>query len=351
MAERDPSLGYVPLVHVLRAVTVESVHFGSLIVVEASGRVRLVVGDPRVETFLRSSAKPLQSAALAAAGGVDRFGLDAEELAITVGSHSGEDRHVEVLRRLFRKIGVPESALQCGEHPPFHAPTRAREETAGRPFGAIRNNCSGKHAGMLALARILGAPLDGYLEPGHPVQVAILETIAGFAGLAPREIRVAVDGCGAPAHAMPLERAATAFARLLDPSGLSGRLPGASAAVVRAMRDHPYMIGGEGRLDTALIQAGRGAGLICKEGAEGFFAAAFLDRAGIPVGLALKVSDGAVHSRARGFLALEVLAAFGVLEELPPEVRASVLPEITNHAGKVVGSLARCADWRVRGAP
>ena len=337
--------GVVPVVQSVRGETVESVHFGVVVAVDVDGGVRLSAGDPDAVTFLRSSVKPFQAMPVIAAGVPERFGLTDEEVAIIIGSHSGEDRHVAVVKSLLEKAGVPETALQCGAHPPYHDATRLREERAGRPLEVLRNNCSGKHAGMLALARFLDAPLDSYLEPTHPVQRQILEALAACAGVTPEAIRLGVDGCGVPSHALPMRAAALAFARLVDPSDLPDPWRRPAGEVVRLMRAHPYLIAGEGRLDTVLMEAAAGSDLIAKEGYEGFYSVGFRDREGTAVGLALKLADGRRENRAREFLMVEVLQALGVLGEKTPVLAAAAPTELVNHAGRAVGRFVRGAEF------
>src|SRR4051812_34243459 len=184
--ERNPAI----LVEVTRGPMVESVHYGVIAVSDVEGNLLAWAGNPGTPTYYRSSCKPIQATPLVESGAADHFGLTEREIAIVCGSHGGEDIHIETVRSILEKIGCGEDALACGAHPPLDKDA-AREmlEREESPT-AIHNNCSGKHAGMLALARFNGWPVGGYETARHPVQQIMLETIAEFAGIDPNEIHV-----------------------------------------------------------------------------------------------------------------------------------------------------------------
>jgi L-asparaginase II len=330
--------GYVPLVEVWRGETVESVHYGALSVVGSAGRALAAVGDPGEVTFLRSAAKPAQVLPLLASGAAERFGFTEGEIAVMIGSHNGEPSHVATVRSILGKIGLREDALRCGAHPPFHRPSAAALRAGGAEPTAVHNNCSGKHAGMLALAVHLGAPVDTYLDEKHPVQARIRAAVESLAGLEPGGSRTAVDGCSAPTFAMPLRQLALLFARLVDPATVPGDLAGAARRAVGAMRSHPEMVAGSDRLCTALIRA-RPGGLIAKIGAEGVYGLGF-ERDGAGVGIALKIADGE-GTRARNSAALEALRQLGaVAPEEVKALRARFVPEVRSHRDLPVGRIA-----------
>ena len=337
--------GYAPLVQVWRGDTVESVHFGAIAVADSRGRVLAACGDPGTITFLRSAAKPVQVLPLLASGAAERFGLLDEEIAVMAGSHGGEPFHVEAVRSILRKIGLDESALQCGVHAPYHRPTAQALRRRGAEPTALHNNCSGKHAGMLALAVQLGAPVSTYLEVDHPVQVRIRAAIEELAGLDPGSSRVATDGCSAPTFAMPLRHAARMYARLVQ-AGRRGPMDAAAARVVAAMRRHPEMVAGTDRLCTKLMRAG-GGGLIAKIGAEGYCGLGWRrDDAG--VGAALKIADGD-GLRARPSAAIEALLQMGLLDRpVAAALVARFAPDLKNRRGLPVGRVEPVFDL---GAP
>lgn len=326
---------YAPLVAVTRGDLDESLHFGAVVVADARGKVLAAAGSPGTVTYMRSSAKPLQVLPLLESGAADHFRLTPIEIAIAIGSHNGEPRHVETVRGILAKIGLSEESLMCGAHPPYHKPSaRALERENERP-SALHNNCSGKHAGMLALALFRGEPPEDYVRPEHAVQREILETVSALTDVPQDAIHVAIDGCSAPTFGVPLAAAAGAFARLIE----SGRFASARRSAVRraveAMVAHPEMVAGEGRLDTDLMTAARGE-MIAKAGAEGFYAMGF-QRDGHGYGIAIKVSDGE-SERARTAMVLRALEDLELLDRTRmAALTAAYLPEIKNRRGTVVG--------------
>lgn len=286
--------------------------------VDSGGKLFAWYADPEVDPFLRSSAKPFQALPLVMAGGIDHYELTQQELALICASHSGTDQHVDVLSDLHAKLGIEETHLQCGAHAPIHKPTAERLLAQGQSYGPARHNCSGKHSGMLALAKLLNAPLDSYLDLEHPVQQAILKAVAQMASLPSAEIAVGVDGCSATNFALPLHNAAWAYARLMDPADLPAQTGAAVDAVRAAMLAHPDMVGGPGRFDTRVMQVSEGR-VLSKGGAEGYqalsIAAGALGPGSPALGVALKIADGDARGWAREAVALEVLRQLGTLSE------------------------------------
>ncbi|MBI1951625.1 MAG: asparaginase [Acidobacteria bacterium] len=337
----SPARGYVPLVEVRRGGTVESVHFGAIAVVDSGGRTIASAGDPATPVVLRSTAKPAQVLPLLDSGAADRFGFSEEEIAVMIGSHGGEPFHVEAVRSILEKARLQETALLCGAHAPNHKPSAQALRRLGREPSALHNNCSGKHAGMLALAVHLGAPLAAYLDPEHPVQVRIRSRLEALAGLGPGTAGLAIDGCSAPTFIMPLGSLALLYARLPAGEGDAGA-PGAARRAVAAMRRHPEMIAGSDRLCTELMRRGRG-GLIAKIGAEGMYGMAF-ERDGRSLGIALKIADGD-GQRARFGAALEALHQLGALTAGDQAaLRERFVGEVRNHRGLLVGTIAATFD-------
>jgi len=273
----------------------ESVFRVSVAVVDATGRAVASAGDPALVTFWRSAAKPFQAMPLVADGGADRFGLGQEELALACASHSSEPVHLDVARAFLEKIGCAESDLACGPHAPIDPAVASRVTREGTALSPIWSNCSGKHAGMLGLARAHGWPTAGYERAGHPVQERILGEVARWADVPRDRIETAVDGCTTVCFALPLAAMALAYARFGvsdDPSARRLR---------EAMVAHPVLVAGTARLCTELGELTGGA-VIAKVGAEGVYSAA-LPAAGL--GVALKVESG--EMRATGAALLGVL--------------------------------------------
>ena len=323
---------------VLRGARVESWHRVSYAVADGAGRVRHAAGAYERRIFPRSAVKPLQALALVESGAGHRFGVSAAELALACASHSGEACHIAALTGWLARLGLDQNALACGAHAPLHAPSAERLLVAGQTPTPMHNNCSGKHAGMLTLARHLAAPLAGYHRPDHPVQREVATTLAEMAGLdalpAP-----ATDGCGVPTFPMSLAQLAGALARLGDPQGLGTRRRAACEQIRAAIRAHPGLVAGTGRACTAIMTAA--PELIVKTGAEGVYAAA-LPRSGI--GLALKVEDGA--GRAAPVALLALLEALGALPGAARAALAAIArPAIRNHAGEPVGRIEPARGW------
>jgi L-asparaginase II len=299
------------LVESIRGGVVDEIHRGDLAVVLAGGELRFAVGDPERKTALwRSSAKPFQAMPLIASGAAERLGLSSEEIALTAASHRGEPIHVRLVAALLERTGHRVDELECGAHPPLD-PEAARElERRGEAPTALHNNCSGKHAGMLALADQLAAPVAGYRLPGHPVQRTIAENVSRFTGLAEDELERALDGCGVPSFGISVYRMALAFARLMAPGDDIAEPYRRAAGVVRAaMMEHPYLVSGRNTVDTDLMRALPGA-VLAKGGAGA------LQCIGLPggIGLAVKIEDGGSYAAA-GVAALAALRDLGVLDE------------------------------------
>lgn len=309
---------YAPILELTRGDTVESVHFGALAVVDSAGRLLSSFGDPHLVTYMRSSAKPFQVLPFVEAGGPAHYALSEQELAVMCASHAGTDLHVEVVAGIQARAGLSEADLMCGAHLPYDKQTATDLIRRGEQPTANRHNCSGKHTGMLAFARMNGEPLDIYLENDHPVQQRILQALAGMCGLEECEIHLGTDGCSAPNFALPLYHAAWGIARLVDPAGLPEGRAAACRQIVHAMVQAPEMVSGPDRFDTRLMKAADGR-VIAKAGAEGYQVVGILPGVLRPgsagVGVALKISDGDAAGRARPAVILEVLRQLGALDE------------------------------------
>ncbi len=337
----------MPLVEVTRGPLVESVHSVAACAVDVRGAERLTLGDVDTPVYLRSAAKPFIAAAIVEAGAAERFALEPRELAVIAASHEGEPFHVAAVRAILAKIGLDESALQCGANAPSSEKAAAALLASGTKPGAVHNNCSGKHAGILALCMHLGLDPQGYLAAEHPAQVRILAFCARMTGQAPEDFLLGVDGCGIPVFATSLRRAALAYARFATLEGVSSA-DGRALRIVRdAMIAEPLYVGGTARFDSALMAATHGR-IVAKGGAEGVHASSLV-REGL--GLVLKVLDGT--RRATPPAALALLGELHALE--PDEVVALepfAHPAVRNVAGRVVGEVrARIPDTISRVLP
>ena len=285
-------------------------------------------------TFLRSAAKPFQAIPLIDDGVADRFGITDEELALCCASHNSEAYQVEKVRELLSRVGCAEADLACGPHRALSRELALPDDAGKRepryaevPPTPIASNCSGKHTGMLALARHHGWETRGYHLAGHPVQDRCKGEVARWAGLRAADLGEAVDGCGVLCFRLPLQRVAAAFARLGTGTGSAER------AIVRAMTTHPELVAGRGRFCTALMGAYPGR-VLAKVGAEGVYGAILLDRG---LGVALKVEDG--HSWAAVAAVLAVLAALELEPSPEQALRQFAQMTLANTRGETVGAL------------
>jgi L-asparaginase II len=319
---------------VTRGGIVESQHAIRYAVADSSGAIVGSAGDIDAPTFLRSSAKPLICATVVRSGAADRFGFTDVELAVAAGSHSGEPYHVEAVQSMLAKAGLDESALQCGPHPPMHEPSAAALAAAGERPRSIHNNCSGKHAAILALAVHLGAPTSDYLSASNAAEAAILEACAELFGVDPSAMVVGVDGCGIPVVAVPLRNSAQLYARIADPSALPARWQSPIERVRRAMVNNPAYVAGTGRFDTDLMRA-TFPNVACKGGAEGFHASASISR---KLGMCVKVADG--NYRAVSPFVIERLLEYSAIDEDAAKLlETHRRPAVKNHAGAIVGEI------------
>lgn len=340
-----------PLVEVKRGGITESRHRGHIVAAEPDGRIVALLGAPETVTYLRSSAKPHQAIPIVASGAADRFGFNESELALACASHSGEPIHTEVVASMLRKIGLGPEALKCGIHEPFSPEVSRRLRENGEEPNILQNNCSGKHAGMLALALHLGAPIETYDQPSNPVQLAIGETVARFSGIPIEDIAVGVDGCGVPVFGITVSAMARMYARLVaPPAEFDDKTRDACARIVSAMTTYPELIGGSSdRLDTEIMRAARGR-VVSKVGAEGVYTVGVLPCEDWPrgLGLALKIEDGDDH-RARPTVVIESLRQLGVLvdESLEAVSRYAFFP-VRNRRGDTVGEVT--AEFKLKRA-
>jgi L-asparaginase II len=339
-------MSYKPVLEVTRGEIVESIHFGAVAVADTSGKLIAWWGDAETVTYLRSSAKPFQGLSLLESGAAAHYGLSSEQIAVICSSHSGTDEHVQEVASIQSAVGVTEGDMLCGVHPPFHLATAERLKKEGLEPTPNRHNCSGKHTGMLALARFLDTPSTNYVDPNHLVQRRNLQIFAEMCGLESEAVEVGIDGCSAPNFAVPLRTAAIAFARLADPSGFAPERAEACNMVFTAMTSHPLMVAGPDRFDTRLMEV-IGGRLVAKGGAEGYQGIGILPgviASDTPaLGVAIKIADGDCRHRARAPVTLAVLEALGALDDRQREALVEFGPQpVLNHLGLEVGNLRTC---------
>jgi L-asparaginase II len=284
--------------------------------VDASGRLVASAGDPEYRTFWRSAAKPFQALPLVEDGVVQQFGLMRQDLALACASHSSERGQVALVREFLQRVGCSERDLMCGPHRPLSDAVAKDYETRGQRLTAVHSNCSGKHTGMLGLAKHHGWPTEFYARIEHPVQQRCLKSVSEYTDVAAKDVGVAVDGCGVACFALPLRNMALAYTRI-------------PPLILEAMVVHPELIAGEGRPCTEMMRAHPGR-VVAKVGAEGVYSASLIREA---LGVTLKVEDG--HSFASALAIAAVVAELGVKPQPAELLRKS----ITNSRGETVGEM------------
>jgi L-asparaginase II len=316
------------LVELTRGPLVESRHRGALAVSDADGRLLLSVGDVYCPVLPRSAIKAFQALPLIESGAADRFGFGDAGIALAAASHAGSAAHVEVASAMLRSAGLTPDALECGAHQPLGAAASRELMLSGARATALHNNCSGKHAGMLATAAHLGEPIAGYVAPDHPVQVRVRRAIEDLAAMPIGAELTGTDGCSLPNFALPLARMARAFAAFVTGTAGAARHREAAARIMQACWARPELVAGEGRLDTEVMRAFPGEAFL-KTGAEGVYCAGLPSRG---LGIAIKIDDGA--KRAAELVVMHTLARL-----LPAVARLLPASQQTNWRGIVTGEI------------
>ena len=314
-----------------RGNTVENVHFGAIAVVDSKGKLIYSFGDPYFVTYLRSAAKPFQAIPLIISGAADEFGLDRKEIAIVCGSHNGQKKHIDVVKSILKKIGLSEKNLLCGAHIPHYYTINNIPPPKGARFKPIHNNCSGKHAGILALSVYHGWNTKNYLSPKHPAQKMILDAISEICEYPTKKIGIGIDGCGVPVFAMPLYNMALVFSKLVTQQGKDEKASEAYQLIASSMLRYPEMVSGFGRFDLSLAKVGKG-NILSKAGVA-LYCLGLIDSGW---GMAAKIVDGA--RIAIGPTVCEALKQLGAVKKNDMRKFGEyALPIIRNHKGDKVG--------------
>jgi L-asparaginase II len=316
------------MAQVWRGDFIESVHEASASVWDASGKEIFTAGNPQQKTFLRSSAKPFQAATLYSSGAAEKLQLKPEWIAIACASHNGEPLHQACVEDFLAHLQLNEKALKCGPQVPMAFNYGWQGERL-KSYGPVTNNCSGKHTGMLAMAKAMNQTTQNYLDYDHPVQKAILENVKKYAETA--NIPLARDGCSAPVFYVSVSAMAKMYLHLAMGSD------GAMSRIFDIMSRFPYLIAGYGRFDTHLMQAAPGK-IVTKVGAEGVQGAAVKMGDGRFFGINLKVLDG--NNRVSGLLLIQILKHLQLISkaELATVANWDTIP-LKNHAGLTIGKI------------
>ncbi|MBL4756712.1 MAG: asparaginase [Rhizobiales bacterium] len=292
MSKLDPILVEVTRGDIVGRDFVESYHQGAVAIVRADGEILAEIGDVTKLVYPRSAIKLVQALPMVESGAVNHFGFGAKELALACASHNGEDEHVAAVRHMLELIGLDETAFECGGHAPELKSAQAQLNIDGITPTALHNNCSGKHAGMLALAMHLGIDPKGYSKRGHKVQQEAAQAISDMTEYDLTTAPCGTDGCSIPTYAVPLSNLAHAFAKVADPTGLGESRAAALRRLSEACMSEPFMVAGTERFCTNVMQAFPGI-VFAKTGAEGVFCACL---PGTGIGIAVKCRDGATRA-------------------------------------------------------
>ena len=329
------------LVEALRGSAVESLHHGSLAIMDADGGVHTALGDIDRPVFPRSAVKLLQALPLVASGAAEALALTHEELALACASHGGEPEHVRTAQAMLAKAGLDAGCLECGAHWPMQESAALALASAGQQPNTLHNNCSGKHAGFACLAhrladqRELRGFFSGYVNAEHAVMQEVSAALQSSTGCDLRSAPMGIDGCSIPTFALPLRALALAFARVATGQGLAPAHQQAARRLRGAIAKAPQMVAGSGHFDTLVMQA-LGERVCCKVGAEAVYCAALPERG---LGVALKVDDG-TSARAAEVVMAAVIEALLPLDDAPAALLHSLSqPVLKNWRGTVVGGL------------
>lgn len=325
---------------VTRGGIVESWHRGSAVIVDPSGQVLESWGEIERPVYPRSAVKAFQALPVLESGAANAAGFEGAALAILCGSHGGEPSHIAVIDSMLAHLGLGPDDLECGTQWPSD-PASARALAAGGEVPDQRHNpCSGKHAGMLALARHLGVPEVGYTEPDHPVQSRVRTAMSQMMAIDLAAVQPGTDGCAAPTWPVPLDRLACGFARLAAPKGLDATRAAACRRLASAAAAHPFMISGTGRFCTAMMER-IGYRAFIKSGAEGVFCAGVRDSG---IGIALKCDDGA--ERGGRIMLAALLRHVGAIDDADARaLSAFMAPTVENRRSTTVGEVRTAPGW------
>ena len=323
------------VLHYTRAGHIENIHRGDVAAVNCEGKIIHSVGNANLPMFWRSAAKPFQALPFVKNGGLEKYNLSQEELAVLVSSHSGEDNHVALVRGILKKLGVDESVLDCGTLRPLNSKVFKRMIKNDEEFLPVHNQCSGKHSQIIALSIMLGENVEGYIRPEHPAQKIIFKHVAMASKVPEDKLEIGIDGCGVPVFYLPLYNMALAYARLSTPKLGDWEDYEISATKIRdAMSAYPQVVSGTGRIDLAVPEITKGR-IIAKIGSDAVYCLAVKDE---NLGIAFKIEDG-------GFAAvtpmvIAVLKKFDLLTKSETEeLEEKFPPTLKNHRGEIIGTI------------
>ncbi len=323
------------VLHFTRGGHVENIHRGDVAAVNCAGEIVSAVGNARLPMFWRSAAKPFQALPFVKNGGLEKYNITAEELALLVSSHSGEPNHVALVRGILNKLGLDESVLDCGVVRPMSGKAFKDLIAAGQKVLPVHNPCSGKHSQIIALAIMLGVPYEGYTQPDHEAQKIIFQHVAMAAKIPESQLEIGIDGCGVPVFYLPLYNMALAYARLSTPKlGDWNDYEIAATKIRDAMSAYPQVLSGTGRIDLAVSEI-TGGRIIAKIGADAVYCLAVKDE---NLGIAFKIEDGSYAAVTP--MVIAVLKKLNLLTKSEAdELDKKFPPVLKNHRGEIIGTI------------
>ena len=323
------------VLHFTRGGHVENIHRGDVAAVNCAGEIVSAVGNARLPMFWRSAAKPFQALPFVKNGGLERYNITAEELALLVSSHSGEPNHVALVRGILKKLGLDESVLDCGVVRPMSGKAFKDLIAAGEKVLPVHNPCSGKHSQIIALAQMLGITYEGYTQPDHEAQKIIFSHVAMAAKVPESELEIGIDGCGVPVFYLPLYNMALAYARLSTPKlGDWDEYETAATKIRDAMSAYPQVLSGTGRIDLAVSEI-TGGRIIAKIGADAVYCLAVKNE---NLGIAFKIEDGSYAAVTP--MVIAVLKKLDLLTNAEADALDKKFPPVLkNHRGDVIGTI------------
>jgi L-asparaginase II len=322
------------LVEIYRGNLVESSHYGHIAVVDSEGNLLYFYGDPYRVTYARSSIKPIQAIPVVETNAVDEFHIEDREISLMCSSHNSEEFHAQCTREILKKANIGLDKLQCGTHIPLSINAYKDLILSGRDLTSEYSNCSGKHCGMLITAKHMNEDIDTYLDINHPVQQRIVEVLSNICDYNKDNIIIGIDGCGAPVHALPLERLAYGFARLSKPELLGEVRKVAIQRITNSMTTYPEMVAGTKRFCTDFMKV-CGDKMFGKVGAEGVYLVGIKEKG---IGIAIKIEDGDMS-----IIYCVVLEVLKQLKMIPHEELEKLInyynPKILNARKEEVGEV------------
>ncbi|WP_417580281.1 asparaginase [Pelagibacterium sp.] len=331
------------LAHTLRGNWIENRHRGAICVSDAEGNILASIGDVAADVFPRSAIKSMQALPIFATGANVRYGLAGPAIALSCASHNGEPAHAELAASMLAAIDLDETALECGAHPPIDPAARKALFAQGGKPSTLHNACSGKHSGMLAVARALGEDTKGYSTRMHPVQQRVRQAVEEVLDYPLTESRCGTDGCSIPTWAAPIHAIARGFARMASGTGLSEQTAAAAREIFAAATSHAFLVGGTGTFDSEAMAAFDGR-LMLKFGADGIYCGALVDSG---IGFALKCDDGSVPA-ATAMAAALLLEIASPTPEQTKILQTRARQDQRNWAGHEVGYIEATEAARLK---